>query len=621
MSDGSGPVMIDESRADGPAGAARRSLPLSVHRLRWVFQLFFLLLFLALLTLTFWPVFSGLVSGFLLADPLIALNSAAHGLFRWEMLLAVPVFLSPLFLGRVFCGYACPLGFLIELFGPKKERHPGPGVRKVLRRVPLFGLVVVMMFILVGSAWFLVMDPISLLTRSATTLLYPAVNQVLTWAGDALYRVDAFQGGVDSVTNFLTGRLVFPDGLHFALQIVILVMFVAIIAIAWIERRLWCRHLCPLGALLGLMGRYALFGRTVDASACANCRACVRACPMDAVRDDGLSTDMSRCECGLECADACRRGAIRWGYRPRKQYEYDPSRRALLVGAAAALAGSFALFRGFSALQRPPAEPTTTTLAANATHTPTGTSGAAGAAAGEAAGPGLDAAASAGQGAGQGGGGARAATIAGSGTLIRPPGAQTEADLLATCARCDECLKVCPTNVLQPAALEAGLVGMFTPRLDFTRAYCEWTCAECGKVCPTRSITKLDLPVKQQTVIGVAVIDRRLCLPWAKNTECLVCEELCPIPQKAVAFVGDGPGAGSGAGRGAGQGHGAGAGSGAEDTSPEDAAIIAAAAASGLKLPRVLERHCTGCGICQFNCPVQGPAAIVVHQLARGGSS
>ncbi len=69
-------------------------------------------------------------SGFLLADPLIAVNSAAHGFFRWEMLLAVPVILSPLFLGRVFCGYVCPMGFLIELFGPQPDRHPGPRARE-----------------------------------------------------------------------------------------------------------------------------------------------------------------------------------------------------------------------------------------------------------------------------------------------------------------------------------------------------------------------------------------------------------------------------------------------------------------------------------------------------------
>ncbi len=120
-------------------------------------------------------------------------------------------------------------------------------------------------------------------------------------------------------------------------------MFVAVLAISYIERRLWCRHLCPLGALLGLVGRVALFGRVVDQEKCTSCGACVKACPMDAIRDDGRSTDMSRCECGLECKDVCPQGAIRWGYKPRKQYEYDPSRRALLKGGGLAFVGSLFL--------------------------------------------------------------------------------------------------------------------------------------------------------------------------------------------------------------------------------------------------------------------------------------
>jgi polyferredoxin len=553
--------VAEETRPLGRRTRSRRRKeprPLSVHRFRWVFQLFFLLLFLGLLAAAFWPVFSGLVSGFLLADPLIALNSAAHGLFRWEMLLALPVFLSPLFLGRVFCGYACPMGFLIELVGPKKERHPGLGTRTVLRKVPLFGLVVVAMFILLGSAWFLVMDPISLFTRSATTLLYPGIDRLLTWGGDLLYRVGAFQGGVDSVTNALTGRLVFANGLHFAIQIVILVMFLAVLAFSWIERRLWCRHLCPLGALLGLMGRAALFGRVVDESKCTSCKACVKACPMDAIRDDGRTTDMSRCECGLECADVCRQGAVSWGYKPRKQYEYDPSRRALLVGAAVAFAGTWGLFKGLSQARAQ--------------------AGGAAGAPGDVAGAGA---------------GARP---------IRPPGSLAEADFLATCTRCGECLKVCPTNVLQPAVFEAGLEGMFTPRMDFVRGYCEWNCAGCGKVCPTRSIRPLDLPEKQTAVIGLAVIDRNLCLPWAKGEECLVCEELCPIPRKAIIFGGEG---------GAGVEGGADSEGGAGEPNPTDQAGVT----TGLKLPRVLDRQCTGCGICQYNCPVQGPAAIVVRPL------
>ena len=139
--------------------------------------------------------------------------------------------------------------------------------------------------------------------------------------------------------QLLTGRVVFPNGLGYKLQVVILIMFVGILAISYVERRLWCRHLCPLGPCLGLVGSAAVFGRVVDESACSTCEACTAACPMDAIRDGGRSTDTSRCQGGLECADACSKGAVRWGFKPRKQYVYDPSRRALLKGAGLAFVG------------------------------------------------------------------------------------------------------------------------------------------------------------------------------------------------------------------------------------------------------------------------------------------
>jgi ferredoxin len=298
---------------------------------------------------------------------------------------------------------------------------------------------------------------------------------------------------------------------------------------------------------------------------------------MDAIRDDGRSTDMSRCECGLECKDVCKQGAIHWGWKPRTQYEYDPGRRALLAGSVVMFAAGFGVFK-LVRHYRPIAQ----AFAVPATTLP----GTEGAPTGSAAAPGN-------------------AGLSSGAKLIRPPGSVFEDDFLATCARCDECLKVCPTNVLQPAAFEAGLEGVFTPWLDFRRGFCEYNCADCGKVCPTRSIAPLALPVKQQAVIGLARIDRALCLPWAKGEECLVCEELCPVPRKAITFGAEGGGHGGGRGQGAGSG----------GTLP---ATTDPTIATGVKLPVVNERHCIGCGICQYNCPVQDPApAIVVVRAAR----
>jgi polyferredoxin/formate hydrogenlyase subunit 6/NADH:ubiquinone oxidoreductase subunit I len=540
-----------------PAPVKAKSRRRGLHRYRRAFQILFLVIFLVLLTLTFWPLGSIFLSSFLLADPLLAINSVVNGVIRWEFLLAIPVLMSPLFLGRAFCGYVCPMGFIVELFGPRRERHPGPRARTVLRKVPLFVLVVVLCLILFGSAVFLVFDPLSLFTRSAATLLYPAVDRGLRLVGDAAYEIPPLQGAVDRVTEVLTGRLIFANGLAYKLQLVMLAMFVGILAISFIERRLWCRHLCPLGALLGLVGRGAIYGRVVDERACSTCEACVAKCPMDAVRDGGSSTDCSRCQLGLECADACSKGAIHWGRRPRKQHEYDPSRRALLKAGGLAFIGSFFLFTGLGRIQR-------------------------------------------------------------NVFLIRPPGARGELDFMATCARCAQCMKGCPTNVIQPAVFDAGIEGFFTPQMDFRRGYCEWSCNECGKVCPTQAIRKLSLEEKQLKVIGRAYIDRSTCIPWAEGRDCLVCQELCPTPEKAIVFStganGQGSGTGQGTGRGSGQGSGAGQGGDSSGGADESTGQH-----SGVKLPYVVPERCIGCGICEYNCPVANEVAIRVRSVEQTG--
>ena len=89
-----------------------------------------------------------------------------------------------------------------------------------------------------------------------------------------------------------------------------------------------------------------------------------------------------------------------------------------------------------------------------------------------------------------------------------------------------------------------------------------------------------------------------------------MCEELCPIPQKAITF-----GAGGGHGSGKGLGRGGGAGEEGAGEAEADSSTTSAAAEPGVKLPRVHAERCIGCGICQYNCPVQGPAAIVVRPV------
>ena len=96
-------------------------------RLRRISQIFFLLLFLALLVLTSMRPPSaassdihmrGPVRMFFVLDPLVAISNAlaTHAIYRgliWSFLILLPT----LFLGRFFCGWICPMGTLQHFIG------------------------------------------------------------------------------------------------------------------------------------------------------------------------------------------------------------------------------------------------------------------------------------------------------------------------------------------------------------------------------------------------------------------------------------------------------------------------------------------------------------------------
>ena len=120
--------------------------------------------------------------------------------------------------------------------------------------------------------------------------------------------------------------------------------------------------------------------------------------------------------------------------------------------------------------------------------------------------------------------------------LIRPPGVNDEEAFLSKCLRCSECMKVCPTSGLQPVQSEAGLEGVWTPTLMPRVGYCDYGCNACGQVCPSGAIPSLSLDQKRLAVIGTAIVNRNRCLPWASDTPCIVCEEMCPTRRSPSAW-------------------------------------------------------------------------------------
>jgi ferredoxin len=116
--------------------------------------------------------------------------------------------------------------------------------------------------------------------------------------------------------------------------------------------------------------------------------------------------------------------------------------------------------------------------------------------------------------------------------------------------------------------------------------YCSYSCNLCGQVCPTGAIPHLPLPAKQAADLGVAFINPSRCIPYTEATDCLVCEEHCPVSPKAINFLEQ------------------------EGTTPQGERVR-------IKVPVVDPDRCTGCGQCEHVCPVGGAAAIRVKRSLR----
>jgi len=443
---------------------------------------------------------------YLRLDPFIAIIAfLTQGEVIIRMLPALGVLLLVAIFGNFFCGWFCPMGATLDFFDRALFREKRRS--KPFNDQPLKRLRYGI-FIFALAAGLLGLQVLYLL--DPISLITRTL--VIAFYPPAVY---IYNHLLPEIQRFLPRNPFILSAMKlpiFKVNLLIFLFFAGVLALGVIRRRFWCRYLCPLGTLFSLTSRLRMVRRSVG-EACVECLKCAKECSVGAIPPETPRQYRQQdCISCFQCLD-CPPEATAFGFHlPRwKTAEGVSLSRRYVVGSLA--------FGVFSALA----------IKTNPLQTESGLK---------------------------------------NNRLIRPPGALPEKNFVSVCTGCGECLKVCPNNALQSTFLEAGLAGLYTPRLVPRIGYCEEHCNFCGRVCPTEAIRPLAVEEKQKIQMGVAKIDKTRCIAYEEGKICLVCNEQCSYH----AIVGD-----------------------------------------DKKRPLVKEEICTGCGICENKCPVDGESAIIVY--------
>ena len=195
----------------------------------------------------------------------------------------IPPILLALFLGRVFCGWICPINFLSDLEDRflKSLKIKRRDLWRLPRQTLWFALLgEIFLAMVLGTPLFVFLSPPGLVGREIMMFVF--------------FHTLALEG----------------------------LIILLVLTLNLFTRRFFCRYFCPLGGLLAFIGSKRRLIVSREVNKCTQCKLCDRSCPLGLYPSKGEGLSPYCWNCG-QCIDACRFEALNFRWRNSNLVQND----------------------------------------------------------------------------------------------------------------------------------------------------------------------------------------------------------------------------------------------------------------------------------------------------------
>ncbi|UCG69867.1 MAG: 4Fe-4S binding protein [Thermoplasmata archaeon] len=258
--------------------------------------------------------------------PLCILGSWERTLTTWWPILLMIGLLSVLALiciifGRALCGWACPIGFTQDLIDKARNKLGIRPVEPSSRRHERLGSIRFAVLLFVTLIAFSI--GLSLLVDEAAGEVYrsqwPAMAQTAPICVGCPVPVIRYMT-IDVIQNQKPNL---ADPTSYLQIFVFFLFFVG----AFTTPRLWCRYVCPVGALSSCFNKVSMMSISKEQNKCTKCDVCINVCPtkVQNVKESDITGKIGDTGCiyCLKCVKACPEKALALKLRSKEIYNGD----------------------------------------------------------------------------------------------------------------------------------------------------------------------------------------------------------------------------------------------------------------------------------------------------------